>query len=166
MMDVDPVMVWGFVLLGIALVLFMAEVFVPSGGIIGIAAAGCAIVGIVMLMMFDKVVGLITAVLALAALPFLFAFAIKVFPNTPIGRLISLQNRQQRLMDPDRHPAQDSPSNLVGAQGQAMTDLRPVGTCRIGDQRRECLAETGVIEAGSQVKVVSVDGMQIKVRRV
>ena len=165
-MDSEPIMVWGIVLLGIALVLFMAEVFVPSGGVIGILAACAAIAGIVMLLMFDRIVGIVAAILALISLPFLFGFAIKVFPNTPIGRLISLQDRQERLTDSDGQSAQAGQDELVGAEGKAMTDLRPVGTCRIGDQRRECLATTGVIEAGSQVKVVSVDGMQIKVRRV
>lgn len=165
-MDVDTVrMWWGLGLLGIGCLLFMAEVFVPSGGIIGLAAAGSAIVGIVMLMMFDTVVGLIATALALASLPFLFAFAIKVFPRTPFGRLISLQNQQQPLTDPNGKPSESPAGNLIGAEGRAMTDLRPVGTCLIGDQRRECLATTGMIEVGSQVKVVSVDGMQIKVSR-
>jgi membrane-bound ClpP family serine protease len=57
-----------------------------------------------------------------------------------------------------------TPAPPVGTTGVAMTDLRPVGTCRFGDGRYECLADRGMIESGSEVEVVAVDGMQVKVR--
>jgi membrane-bound serine protease (ClpP class) len=59
----------------------------------------------------------------------------------------------------------DAPA-LVGAAGVAVSDLRPVGICRINDLRLECLAEGGVIDAGRRVKVVSVLGNEVKVRAV
>ena len=152
---------WGVILLGIALALFFVEVIVPSGGIIGFLSACCMIAGIVMLFKFDTTLGLIGAILSLIAVPFLFAFAIKVWPNTPIARMLMLKN-------PPRQDAQDDagvpPDQLVGKQGKAMTDLRPVGTCLIDGQRKQCLAVTGLIRSGSAIRVVSADGMEIKVR--
>ena len=55
-------------------------------------------------------------------------------------------------------------SELVDEEGTALTDLRPVGTVRVGDQKVEALAETGVISAGSRVRVVSVSDNQGRVR--
>lgn len=152
---------WGVILLGIALALFFVEVIVPSGGIIGFLSAICMIVGVVMLFKFNTTLGLIGAIVSLLAIPFLFAFAIKVWPNTPIARLLMLKN-------PPRQDTQDdtgkSPDQMVGMKGKAMTDLRPVGTCLIDGQRMQCLAVSGLIRSDSAIRVVSADGMEIKVR--
>lgn len=53
---------------------------------------------------------------------------------------------------------------LVGAEGVAMTDLRPVGAVRIDGTRYDALAEVGVIAAGTKVRVTKVEFNQIKVR--
>jgi membrane-bound ClpP family serine protease len=56
------------------------------------------------------------------------------------------------------------PAPAVGARGKALTDMRPVGSCLLGNQRVECLAEGGVIPAGTPVKVIAVEGMEVRVR--
>jgi len=152
---------WGIILLGIALVLFFVEVIVPSGGIIGFLSGICMILGLVMLFKFNTTLGLIGAIVSLIAVPFLFAFAVKLWPNTPIARLLMLKNppRQDTQGDTGKLPDQ-----MVGMKGKAMTDLRPVGTCLIDGQRRQCLAVSGLIRSGSAIHVVSADGMEIKVR--
>ena len=156
---------WAFSLLGLALVLFVVEVFVPSGGIIGFFAFLVTMGGLVMLFLEDTVMGLIATILCVLLLPVLFGFSIWIWPSTPIARLFTLHMSQQRLTDPQ---GEDLTTNddLVGAEGRALTDLRPIGTCQINGRRTECLATTGVISAGQKVCVVSVDGMQIKVRKV
>ena len=152
---------WGIILLGIALALFFVEVIVPSGGIIGFLSAICMIVGVVMLFKFNTTLGLLGAIFTLIAIPFLFAFAVKVWPNTPIARLLMLKNPPREDLSNDAGAALDQ---LVGMQGKAMTDLRPVGTCVIEGQRRQCLAVSGLIRSGDSIRVVSADGMEIKVR--
>jgi membrane-bound serine protease (ClpP class) len=47
---------------------------------------------------------------------------------------------------------------LVGATGVALTDLRPAGTVRIGDERLDVVSESNWISAGTQVRVVRSDG--------
>ena len=168
-MPVEPVILWAIVFLAAALILFFTEVFVPSGGVIGVAAAIALLAGIVLLFKVNTLIGLSAAVVSLMALPILFGVAIKMWPNTPIARLLALQTRQQRLMDPSGEPDMGReglrpPPPPVEAHGEALTDLRPVGTCKINGQRTECLATGGMINAGCRVRVVSVEGMQIKVR--
>ena len=51
---------WGIVLLGVALALFFVEVFIPSGGLIGIVAGVAAVFGIVLLFRVDTTLGLVT----------------------------------------------------------------------------------------------------------
>ncbi len=156
---------WAVILLGVAVVLFLLEVMLPTGGVIGLMAAVSLVAGIVMLFKIDTTVGLIGAVVALAAVPFLFAFVIKVWPYTPIGQRLTL--RTPGALDGSKGGPADTAGatqNLIGTQGQALTDLRPVGTCLINGQRHQCLAETGLIPAGTTVRVVDADGMGIKVR--
>ena len=53
---------------------------------------------------------------------------------------------------------------LIGSEGTAVSDLRPVGKVRIEGERLDALAESGMIEAGTPVVVTTVYDNQIKVR--
>lgn len=165
----SQLVVWAVVLIGMAVALFITELFVPSGGILGAFALLCLIGGVVMLFWIDDTIGLIGAIVSLLAIPFAFMGALWVWPSTPIGRALTLGGSE----DPEEsaYDGQDRPMNHthhagipVGTVGKTLTGLRPVGTCLLNGKRRECLSESGVIEPGVEVKVVSADGMQIKVR--
>jgi membrane-bound ClpP family serine protease len=163
--------VWAVVLLGMAAALFIAELFVPSGGILGACSLLCLIGGVIMLFWIDDTIGLIGAIVSLIAIPFAFLGALWVWPSTPIGRALTLGGSS----DPEDSPydGQEVPSAAkhqatvaIGTVGKTLTALRPVGTCLLDGKRHECLSAAGVIEAGVEVKVVASDGMQIKVRSV
>lgn len=161
----DPYVVWAVILLTAALVLLVAELLIPSAGVIAFVAATCLIAGIVMLFKVNTTVGLIGAIVTVLGAPFLFALAVKIWPNTPIGRLITLRHSQTRLTGnngDETAPLSNEPA--VGAEGMAISDLRPVGTCVIDGKRMDCLADGGVIRANTPIRVISSDGMQIKVR--
>jgi len=164
----DQLLVWAIVLIGVAVVLFFAELFVPSGGILGLIAATCLIAGIVMLFQFDTVWGIIGIIASLIALPFAFSLGLWVWPSTPIGRALTLGGNDKDTNALDGQAPPDTTSHdaevPVGTEGKALTELRPVGTCLFEGGRHECLSVTGVVEPGTQVKVVSSDGMQIKVK--
>jgi membrane-bound serine protease (ClpP class) len=53
---------------------------------------------------------------------------------------------------------------LVGATGITVTDLRPAGTMRIGDERIDVVSDASWISAGTAVKVVRSDGYRLVVR--
>ncbi len=159
----SSLVLWAVILIGVAVVLFFLEVIIPSGGVIGFCSAVSLVAGIVMLFRFNTTLGLVGATLSLIAVPFMFAFALKLWKNTPIAQALLLKTPPRDTGDDANGSALAS---LRGEQGKAMTDLRPVGTCLINGSRHECLAETGLIESGSEVEVVSVDGNEIKVRQV
>lgn len=159
-------LIWAIIFLGVALLLFFCEVFIPSAGIIGIAAATCLVIGIVLLFKVDTTVGLVGALISILCLPLLFFVAVTLWPNTPIGKMLTLshQGRAEQSLDPTGRLAVATDRPIVGTTGTALTDLRPVGTCLIEHQRVECLADAGVIRSGTAIKVVLNDGMQVKVR--
>ncbi len=55
---------------------------------------------------------------------------------------------------------------LLHGSGTALTQLRPSGVAQINGQRVDVLTEGGLIERGTPVKVVAVEGARIVVRAV
>jgi membrane-bound serine protease (ClpP class) len=55
---------------------------------------------------------------------------------------------------------------LVGREGVAQTVLRPTGIGQIDGKRLDVVAESAMIERGSPIKVVAVEGSRIVVRKV
>lgn len=166
----SQLLIWAIVLFGMAIAFFIAEVFVPSGGLLGACAALCLIGGVVMLFGVDTTVGLIGLIISLIAIPFALMLALKIWPSTPIGKALTLGSNEDKESAYDGQvtpPSEQSKHALpvqVGTLGETLTELRPVGTCLLNNQRLECLSEAGVIEKGTRVRVVAADGMQIKVR--
>lgn len=173
---VDPTqwLIWGIVLLAVAVALFFVEVFLPTGGFIGAAAGLAAVAGVVCLFWRDSTLGLVAATGVILAFPFALAFALKVAPDTPFAKWITLNDRQKRLRQrgtpgsdggtPSSEGASGGRASIqVGDAGKTLTPLFPVGTCLIGGRREECLARRGTIEAGTPIKVVVVEGDEVYV---
>ena len=55
---------------------------------------------------------------------------------------------------------------LVGRDGTAITDLRPSGTARIGEERVDVITEGEYVPQGSRVEVVRSEGYRHVVRKV
>ncbi|MEM6334801.1 MAG: NfeD family protein [Planctomycetota bacterium] len=150
------------VLIGAAAALFVVEVFVPSGGILGIISALCLAAGSACMFGVNTAAGLITSALAIAAVPVALYAAMRLMPHTPIGQWLTLG---QTLADPaTTNPEHRNDQVAVGDTGTALTDLRPVGACRINGHRLECLAIGPAIEPGQTVQVIAAEGFETRVR--
>ena len=156
-------MVYAIIAFGCAIALMVLEAFIPSGGVLGVLAAVCAIGGIVMFFRFDTTWGMVSMAVTLIAAPFVMSGLLWVWPNTPIGRALTLGD------EPRNDPVETSeaaPAITVGVVGEALTELRPVGSCRLNGLRIDCIAQTGMIKPGTKVRVISVDSMTIRVKPV
>jgi membrane-bound serine protease (ClpP class) len=58
----------------------------------------------------------------------------------------------------------DVTAELVGSSGIAITDLRPSGVAKIGDERVDVEAEGSFISAGTPVRVIRAEGYRHIVR--
>jgi membrane-bound serine protease (ClpP class) len=169
-------LIWGLVLLAAAITLLAVEMCVPASGTLALLGGLSLVGGIALLMWKGGPVGQIVAVLALASSPFVIIAILRFWPNTPVARLLTLQNSHTGDTEEEAPPGTVQGSGVggvpgvvestarVGVLGTAMTDLRPIGTCIIDGQRIECLADGPMIRAGSPVRVVAIDGIQTKVR--
>ena len=165
--DETPWVAFAIAAFGMALALLVLEAFIPSGGVLGVLSGFAAIAGIVMFFQFDTMWGMVAMAVTLLALPFVIAGMLWVWPNTPIGRALTLEENQALVNVPGVLTGADQTDAVaVGMEGEALTELRPVGVCRINSQRLDCLSQAGVIEKGTKIKVVRVEGSTVRVKAV
>jgi len=159
----------GFVLLALGIVFFAAELFIPSGGLLA-TMCGLSLLGsIAAFFAHDWRWGLVAASVYAAGAPAVIIFGLKVWSASPLARRMILDGDVDDDRPPSQRPAalrREQLRRLIGAEGEAVTPLRPVGFVRIQGERIDALAESGLIEAGSRVTVVDVLDDQIKVRAV
>jgi membrane-bound ClpP family serine protease len=164
----DPLLLWGLCLLAVAVIIVIVDVFLPSAGVLSVTAVLVAIAGVVCLWRYDTTWGLIGTLLTIVAAPTLFFLGLRVMPHTPLGRRIILGGPATQEQDtlPATDAATEALRELVGQQGEVVTDLRPIGTVRVAGKRYDALSDMGLVRAGSAVKVVAVEDGQVKVRPV
>ncbi len=150
-----------------ALALFVVEILVPSGGLIGSLSLVSLLGANVALFFISITAGVIGLIASAVLVPAAVALGVKVFPHTFIGRRLILADRQPA--DENVHYSSDTSDNytgLVGKRGVVVTEMHPVGTVKFDDRRIECLSDRGIIERGTSVEVVTVQGIEVKVRPV
>lgn len=164
----EPKLLWGLALLGASILLLVLEVFVPSAGAILFTGSAVGIAGVVCLWLFDPVWGALSLVFMLVAGPAIFFYGLSLWRHTPMGRKMigePSDEEQERRRAAERREI-DERLRMVGVEGTAATDLRPVGVVIINGTRHDALAELGLIPAGTRVKVTVVENNQLKVRAV
>lgn len=172
--DHEIYLLWGFILLGIALVLLALELFVPSGGLIGMLAGVMALGSIICFFRYDITWGFVATGSYLVLGPIVGVFAFRLWLHSPLARKMILGGPDPSDLDDDsamsaEHARQERLAQLrqlIGAQGAAVTSLRPVGTVKINGQRLDAMAESGVIDSGTQIVVTDVYDNQVKVRAI
>ena len=143
-------------------VLIVAEVFVPSGGLISIFALACLVGGIAIFFHYSLIAGWAGVGIAAVMIPTVLIFAYKIFPKTRFGKSVTLTPPERR--QGDAIPDTDKIKDLLGAEGAVLTPLRPVGMCDFSGHRVECVAEGGYVDKGKKVKVINVESTQLTVR--
>ena len=162
----EALLYWGIGLWAVALLLFAIEVIVPSGGVIGGVSFLCAASGVGAFWTASPTWGIVSGLVLLLLVPCCAWFAVRVMPETALGRRMMLEEDEDQMQMRALEAAEqrEREQALVGAEGVALQDLRPVGLAKIEGAKIEVLAAAGYVEAGTPVRVVSVEGNQIKVR--
>lgn len=161
----DP-LVWAGLLLLVGLALVMTEVFVPSGGVLGILSA-TAILAAIILAFYKSgpTAGFVFVLVAIIAVPTILALAFRWLPDTPVGKrlLASLPTAEEVLPDNEERRAL---RRLVGKVGRAKTRMLPSGAVEVEDRVVDAVSEGLSIEPGQPVRIVDVQGTRVTVRPV
>jgi membrane-bound serine protease (ClpP class) len=162
-------------LLAAGLVLLGVELFVlPGFGVAGILGLGLilaslalSMVGVPLDVSFDT--GLLVGAIGRVAISVVLAavmglIAARFLPRTAAGRRFVLATATRTEEGYTAHrPAELS---LAGAEGEAVTDLRPTGKIQIEGRIHDGRSERAFISRSARVKVVRVEGHELVVREV
>jgi len=148
----------------VALLLLSVEIFLPTAGTVGIVALLVAIAAVASAFLHSVMYGSIFLLVIVVAIPFLFTAAVKIWPHTPIGRMILIGDiTKENVMPKDSHYVRVA--DQIGKIGVAQMKMYPSGIVIIEDQKFDALTKGFPIEAGESVKVVSVEGNRLQVQK-
>jgi membrane-bound serine protease (ClpP class) len=142
--------------------LLVAEVFVPSGGLLTVGAVACVAGGITLFFQHSAMVGWFGVGVAVVLIPTVLIVTYRILPRTRFGRAVTLTPPNR--IKGDAVPEAEQHKALLGEQGTVKSPLHPVGVCDFSGRRVECVAETGYVDTGAMVRVIRVEGSQITVR--
>jgi membrane-bound ClpP family serine protease len=151
------------VLEAVGIALLVAEIFLPSHGVLITLGLGSLGVGLYAAFQFSLIVGYVSLLLSLVLVPTLAVMAVRLWPKTFIGKRIAPPNAEFRRSE-SPGDGTDALRGLIGQTGLTLTPLRPVGACSFDGRRVECLAESGMIDRNSKVVAIDIQGQSLVVR--
>jgi len=145
------------VLILAAMVLTIAEIFLPTMGILAVVGVLALVWAVVQGFLIDGTVGLFVLLGILIFFPVYIALLIRRIPHGHLAKRVFL--KQAEAMQPTSE--QESLARLVGQEGVTETPLRLSGAVRINGRRYQAMAENDHIDAGQTVRVLRYDGMDL-----
>ncbi len=145
------------ILLVAGAVMLMLETVLP-GLIVGLCGLACWMAAVAVAFNEGTEQGLWVLLFVMAGGGIGAVLWFKYFPQTRYAQSLMLKNTIGGEPEVDQ--------SLLDQEGVAHSDLRPSGVATINDRRMDVLAEGGMIEAGTGIKVVEVTGMRVVVRAI
>jgi membrane-bound ClpP family serine protease len=159
----DP-LAWSVLLLLIGLALVMLEVFVPSGGVLGVVAVTAIVASIVMAFYHRGLeIGFVFFAVATVAVPVVLVLAFRWWPLTPMGKRLLLDVPSAADVLPDSLQRRQLRA-LVGKTGVAKSLMLPSGSVLVDGLTVDALSEGTPIETGQRIRVIEVHGNRVLVR--
>ena len=144
----------------VGILVIIAEIILPSGGILSILATG--LFGYSLYLVFTNIsasAGMAFIIADLFIVPILVYFGIKFMAKSPVTLRTKLSKEAGvTVQSPDQN-------DFLGSLGLAITDLRPSGVARIKDQRLDVVTRGEYLENQTEIIVIAVSGNQIVVKQ-
>lgn len=156
------VIIWPTVFLVFGLLLLMLEVFIPSGGFIGLSSIACLVLCLWYAFQQSLGLGATFMVIDLVAVPLTAALAFSLWTRSPLGRRFLLKPpapEEIGVSHADHHLEE-----LVGKVGRSISPLRPCGHVEVSGRRVDAFAEEGFLPADAPVRVLRIRSGQLVVR--
>ena len=154
------------VILAAFYLLLVAEFFLPTGGILGVAAVATLIAAILIAFSHSPVTGAAVIGFVLLTSPLLLVGMVRVWPHTPIGRrMLNRRPGQEAPVNHGRTTARGIPfDDLLGRVGVAKTNLLPSGMVTINGEKLDAVTTGMPIDAGTPIVVSHIDLGRLHVR--
>lgn len=156
-------------MLAVALAMFVAEIFIPSAGLIAVLAllSLAASVWSAWMAWWDTSPSVwwfyIASVVFL--IPTTLGLSVKFFPNTTWGKKIIHEVPTLEEVTGFREETEHLRS-LIGKTGKTQTLLNPSGFVLVQEERLNCESQGMIIDAQVEVDVIAVEGARLVVKAV
>ncbi len=166
-------------ILGGLLLLALEAFVIPGFGVAGVLGLAGIVAAVIRIFQDDAVTVLATTAIGGGVL---LGFLLWLLPNTGLGRQLTLAERigggltgagagtgattAAVPFDPAKAKLVGDRSDLIGRRGRALSDLRPAGVARFGDERVDVVSDGDYVAAGSTIDVLRVEGVRVVVRAV
>ncbi len=154
--ELDDKFYWSAIIIAImlfALVLLFLEIaIIPGVGITGIA--GAILLFVALGISYWKLpipwaVG-VTIFSVISVLGLLY-YVFFILPSTKLGKTLVLE---EKAVLPEDNFAVSDTKRYIGAEGVAISNLRPSGIAKIADERVDVITEGDFLEKGTKIKVI------------
>ena len=145
----------------IGVIVIIAEIILPSGGILSVLAAG--IFAYSLYVVFHDVsvsAGFVFVTADVIMIPILVIVGLKLLAKSPVTLRTTLSSKEGGTSQPSEL------DKFLGMEGIAVTDLRPAGTAVINGKRVDVVSRGEYLDKDSRIVVSSVTGNQIVVRKI
>jgi membrane-bound ClpP family serine protease len=140
--------------------IIIAEIIIPSGGILSVLAVGIFVYSLYMIFTGISVAaGMVVLIIDLITIPVLIILGLKFIARSPVTLRETL-SREQGVSSQSKDMDQ-----FLGIEGTALTDLRPAGIALLSEQRTDVVTRGEYVERGTPIIVIKVTGNQIIVKK-
>lgn len=148
-----------FVLIAIGVFLLVAEIFIPTGGFLVVAALGCFAFAVGIILYYGTMIEGVVAMIALAiGLPAIGYAAVAAWRRMSLDTVLEEQPTVPAV------PTSELEA-LKGRTGKTVSPMRPSGVVEFDGRRYDALTEGMMLEAGVWVRCIDVKWGQIIVRQ-
>lgn len=163
----DSNAVFAVLLLIVGLAILCAEIFVPSGGLLGVITFLSLIVSLIFAYRawgtsHPNVFG-VFCVMLLLLVPTVIGFGFYMLPRTSFGKRVLLEAPESKDLTPYAEESRHL-ENLIGRFGIASTMLNPGGLVIVDGERLHAFSEGLSVDPGQSVEIVDVRGTRVVVR--
>jgi membrane-bound ClpP family serine protease len=160
-------LILAYVLIVIGVVLLVAELFIPSHGVLTVLSLCAIAFGVMMTFLYgeDPMMGVITLVCIFVALPVLGGLMLHYWPRTRIGRRFFLHGPDEDATIASM-PVNTELESLRGRFGRAVSALRPAGVVDFDGKRIDTITEGMMVDPGQWVRCIDVKAGKVIVRAV
>jgi membrane-bound serine protease (ClpP class) len=150
------------ILLGVGLLLIVAELMFPSFGALGLVASLFIVGSVAYAFAQDSDLGVGFMIAACVLVPAMIWIGFRLLPVSPFAK--HLVARGFTFEDGAAIDRRDG--GLLGHEGRVDSLLRPAGTATIDGRRVDVVTRGEPIEAGTRVRVIEIEGNRVVVAAV
>ena len=152
----DNTLAWALSCVGIMLfalfLLFLEIAIIPGFGIAGVSGIILLVISLALAFWkLSKAWAIGVTFFAVIGVGFLIFFMVEILPKTKLGKKFILSETSPA---PEDISAVDNTARYLGAEGVAISNLRPSGIAKIADERVDVITDGDFIEKGTKIKVI------------